>query len=192
VFSNALTYSTWHSAQANQRSQTWLARSKMSLRIQQKESGQCQSWTYCRSYHHLLLSCCMPALAGWHCSLACQRLTLRWSYIHCLDCLICFRVTHQHSCQLLFENVSFLRQFGLPRSQLEYSNMWDRLSEADQQAKWDFIADVLQASFPIQKLDVLLLNNQSRHNSKQCQLWQSSDDCRAAKRSRRDLMSTNC
>jgi len=40
--------------------------------------------------------------------------------------------------------------------------MWDRLSKADQQAKWNFIADVLQASSPTQKLDWLLLNNQSQ------------------------------
>ncbi|KAL0037183.1 hypothetical protein WJX79_004360 [Trebouxia sp. C0005] len=64
-------------------------------------------------------------------------------------------VPHQHSCQLLFENVSFLRQFGLPCSEIEYSNMWERLSEADQQAKWNFTTDVLRGGKTHQaRLDV--------------------------------------
>lgn len=50
----------------------------------------------------------------------------------------------QHSCQLLFENVSFLRRFGLPRSQVEYSNVWNRLSDAEQASKWSSITKILQ------------------------------------------------
>ena len=50
----------------------------------------------------------------------------------------------QHSCQLLFENVSFLRRFGLPRSQVEYSDVWNRLSDTEQGAKWSSITKILQ------------------------------------------------
>ena len=57
--------------------------------------------------------------------------------------VLCRGVT-QHSCQLLFENVSFLRRFGLPRSQVEYSNVWNRLSDAEQAAKWSSITTILQ------------------------------------------------
>ena len=59
---------------------------------------------------------------------------------------MCCRAASQHSCQLIFENVSFLRRFGLARSQVEYSNMWKQMSEADQQAKWSFVTEILQVS----------------------------------------------
>ena len=50
----------------------------------------------------------------------------------------------QHSCQLLLENVSFLRRFGLPRSEADYANAWNKLSEAEQVTKWTSITDALQ------------------------------------------------
>ena len=52
----------------------------------------------------------------------------------------------QHGCHMLFGNASFLQRFGPPRSPVEYSAAWTRLSEAKQATKHSYTTHILQVA----------------------------------------------
>lgn len=52
----------------------------------------------------------------------------------------------QHSCQMLFGNVSFFQRFGPPRSQKEFSDIWASMSDDEQASRISIVAGTLQVA----------------------------------------------